>query len=72
MEEREFYDERPEKKRATLNCPHCHQAAEYDINWLVRTKKRNLPPRADERVEGLVALQDAHEDRPWPVLRLRN
>lgn len=49
MEEREFFDERRETKKATLNCPHCHQAAEYDIGWLVRTKKRQLPPRADER-----------------------
>ena len=49
MEEREFFDERPDKKPANLNCPHCHQSAEYEINWLVRTKKRSLPPRADER-----------------------
>jgi len=44
MEEREFFDERADKKAANLNCPHCHQSAEYEINWLVRTKKRNLPP----------------------------
>jgi len=49
MEEREFFDERPNKKMATLNCPHCHQTAEYEVGWLVRTKKRQLPPRADER-----------------------
>jgi hypothetical protein len=49
MEEREFFDERPEKKTATLNCPHCQQAAEYEISWLVRTKKSQLPGRADER-----------------------
>ncbi len=49
MEEREFFDERPEKKLATLNCPHCQQAGEYEINWLVRTKKNQLPGRADER-----------------------
>jgi hypothetical protein len=49
MDEREFFDERPDKKVASLNCPHCHQANEYEITWLVRTKKRNLPPRADER-----------------------
>jgi len=49
MDEREFYDEREEKKPANLNCPHCKQAAEYEINWLVRTKKRQLPSRADER-----------------------
>ena len=49
MEEREFFDERPEKKVATLNCPHCQQAAEYEISWLVRTKKNQLSGRADER-----------------------
>jgi len=49
MDEREFFDERPDKKLANLNCPHCHQVAEYEIQWLVRTKKKSLPPRADDR-----------------------
>ena len=25
MEERDFFDEKQERKQATLNCPHCHQ-----------------------------------------------
>jgi len=49
MDERDFFDERSDKKSASLNCPHCHQAGEYEIQWLVRTKKKNLPPRADDR-----------------------
>ncbi len=49
MDERDFYDERQETRKATLNCPHCHQAAEYDLGWFVRTKKRQLSGRADER-----------------------
>ena len=49
MEERDFYDERQEVKKTTLNCPHCHQSAEYELGWFVRTKRRQLPPRADER-----------------------
>ncbi len=49
LDEREFYDEREQKKPATLNCPHCHQSAEYELSWMVRTKKRQLPSRADER-----------------------
>jgi hypothetical protein len=49
MEERDFFDEKQEKKQATLNCPHCQQSADYEINWLVRTKKRQLGGRADER-----------------------
>jgi hypothetical protein len=49
MEEREFFDEKQEKKPASLNCPHCHQAADYEVTWVVRTKKRQLSGRADER-----------------------
>ena len=49
MDERDFYDERQDKKIARLNCPHCHQSEDYELGWLVRTKKRQLPPRADER-----------------------
>jgi hypothetical protein len=49
MDERELYDEREQKKTHNLSCPHCHQSADYEISWLVRTKKRQLPPRADER-----------------------
>jgi hypothetical protein len=29
MEERDFFDEKQEKKPASLNCPLCHQSAEY-------------------------------------------
>jgi len=49
MEERDFYDERSDKKNASLNCPHCRTVNEYELIWLVRTKKRQLPGRADER-----------------------
>ena len=49
MEERDFFDEKQEKKPATLNCPHCHQPGEYEVTWVVRTKKRQLAGRADER-----------------------
>jgi hypothetical protein len=49
MEERDFYEERQETKTAALSCPHCRQSADYQISWIVRIKKRQLPPRADER-----------------------
>ncbi len=49
MEERDFYDERQEKRTHQLNCPHCHQSADYELGWVVRTKKKSLPGRADER-----------------------
>lgn len=49
MEERDFFDERPETRTANLTCPHCRQAADYELSWLIRRKKKSLPPRADER-----------------------
>jgi hypothetical protein len=49
LEERDFFDERQELRKHTLHCPHCRQAAEYELTWLVRAKKRQLPSRADER-----------------------
>lgn len=49
VEERDFYNEKPEQRPHTLTCPHCRQSAEYQLNWLVRRKKNSLPPRADER-----------------------
>lgn len=49
LDERDFYDERPEKRIARLNCPNCRQANDYELAWTVRTKKRQLPRGADER-----------------------
>ena len=49
MDERDFFDEKESKKPQSLTCPHCRQAADYELSWLVRTKKRQLPGRADER-----------------------
>lgn len=49
MEERDFFDERTESKKHTLMCPHCRQEAEYEVSWFVRTKKKQISARADER-----------------------
>jgi hypothetical protein len=49
MEERDFFDERPEQRTHTLTCPHCGKADEYPVSWLVRRKKAGLPRHADER-----------------------
>jgi hypothetical protein len=49
MDERDFFDERQETRKATMTCPHCQQAAEYELGWFIRTKKKQLSGRADER-----------------------
>jgi hypothetical protein len=72
MEEREFFDERAEKKPATLNCPHCHQPAEYEVTWLVRTKKRQLPLHADERDRARFAKAKSYMLRKDDVMGCKN
>jgi len=72
MEEREFFDERPEKKSATLNCPHCHQPAEYEVAWLVRTKKRQLSGRADERDRARFAKARSYMVRSDDMVMCKN
>jgi hypothetical protein len=72
MEEREFFDERTEKKPATLNCPHCHQSSEYELLWLVRTKKRQLPGRADERDRARFAKAKSYMLRKDDMMMCKN
>ena len=48
MQERDFFTEKTETKPQTLQCPQCRQPGEYQIRWIVRTKKPSLPPRANE------------------------
>ncbi|HEX8891126.1 MAG TPA: hypothetical protein VF779_18405 [Pyrinomonadaceae bacterium] len=44
MNERDFFNEKQETKRASFSCPYCRERAEYDVRWLKRTKK-SAPPR---------------------------
>lgn len=72
MEEREFFDERPEKKSATLNCPSCKQSAEYEVTWLVRTKKKQISNRADERDRARFAKAKSYMLRKDDVMMCKN
>ncbi len=49
MNERDFFNEQPETKRATFSCPNCRARNEYDVRWLRRTKKPSLPRGANEQ-----------------------
>jgi len=49
MNERDFFNEKQEMKRATFSCPYCRERAEYDVRWLKRTKKSALPRGASEQ-----------------------
>lgn len=48
MEERDFFEERTEQKNHSLTCPHCGQANEYQLSWLIRRKRAQPPRGADE------------------------
>ena len=72
MDEREFFDERPEKKLATLNCPHCQQSGEYEVTWIVRTKKRQISGRADERDRARFAKARSYMLRKDDLMMCKN
>ncbi len=48
MDEKDFYTEKPETKRATYTCPKCRQPGEFQVRWLLRTKKKSIPPGATD------------------------
>jgi hypothetical protein len=72
MDERDYYDEKEAKKPHTLNCPHCRQANEYELSWLVRTKKKQLPPRADERDRAKFAKAQSYMVRREDMVACKN
>jgi len=49
MDEKRFYDEKEETKQLTLVCPHCRQEGNFPIRWIVRTKKSQIPPGANDQ-----------------------
>ena len=49
MNERDFFDERPETKPANYSCPHCRERADYQVRWLRRTKKAQAPRGMNEQ-----------------------
>jgi hypothetical protein len=72
MEERDFFDERPETRTSNLTCPHCRQAAEYELGWLVRRKKKQLPGRADERDRARFAKAQSYMVRRDDLVACKN
>ena len=49
MNERDFFNEKQEAKPASFTCPHCRERGEYEVRWLRRTKKQQLPRGANEQ-----------------------
>jgi len=72
MEERDFFDEKPEQRTHTMTCPHCHQPGEYLIGWLVRRKKAQVPRGADERDRARFAKAQSYMVRTDDLVGCKN
>jgi hypothetical protein len=48
LDERAFFNERPENRPARFQCPKCRRTAEYSVRWVRRSKKDRPPASADE------------------------
>lgn len=49
MQEKDIFDEKQETKIASFACPNCRERNEYDVRWLKRTKKKNLPRNLNQQ-----------------------
>lgn len=72
MEERDMFEEKDQKRSHNLTCPHCRQAGDYELSWLVRMKKRQLPPRADERDRAKFAKARSYMVRKDDMVACKN
>jgi hypothetical protein len=48
LDERAFFNEKPETRTGSYQCPKCRRTSEYAIRWVRRTKKDRPPSGADE------------------------
>src|SRR5438477_9279245 len=55
LDERDFFNNRNETRTDKLSCPRCRRTNDYQMRWVVRTKRDRLPPGADERDRALYA-----------------
>lgn len=55
LDERDFFNNRNETRTDRLTCPRCKRASDYQMRWVVRTRKDRIPPGADERDRALFA-----------------
>lgn len=72
MDERNFFDERAEQRTHTLTCPHCRQAGDYEIGWIVRRKKNQIPRGADERDRARFAKAQSYMVRRDDLVGCKN
>ena len=55
VDERDFFNNRNETRTDKLTCPLCKRVFDYQMRWVVRTRKDRIPHGADERDRALYA-----------------
>ena len=72
LSERDFFNEQQETKRANYSCPHCRERADYDVRWIRRTKKKQLPSGANEQDRARFAKSRDYMVRVDDLLACKN
>ena len=49
INERDFFTEKPEMRKNSLQCPQCRHRDDYQVKWVRRTKKKDMPRGGDAR-----------------------
>ena len=49
LDERAFFNEKPETRQGRFACPKCRRSNDYTIRWVRRVKKDRLPQGAGEQ-----------------------
>ena len=53
LDERDFFNSRNDTRTDKLSCPRCKRVNDYQMRWVVRTRKDRIPPGADARDRAL-------------------
>ena len=48
LDERAFFNEKPESRSGKFQCPKCRRTNEYSVRWVRRSKKDRPPAGADD------------------------
>jgi uncharacterized protein YbaR (Trm112 family) len=48
LDERAFFNEKPEQRNGRYTCPRCKRANDYQLRWVRRTRKDRPPGNADD------------------------
>ena len=49
LDERAFFNEKPETRQGRYQCPKCRRTGDFNIRWVRRTKKDRPPSGADDQ-----------------------